>query len=145
MNDQNQQNQAQQNLGGNKMITYSVIGILGFIVLMFLFAQFRARQLSAEGHGIVVVNSAAIISQEVAKFANDPNATADSDKALKDAQAISLKLHDALQSYANNGYIVINSKATLGYPAGVDKTNDVARAIGVNMPEGIIMPEGPAK
>lgn len=123
-----------ENLGSNKTITYSVIAILGFIILLFLFAQFRARQFSPEGHGIIVVNSAAIIGQEVAKFANDTEATASSDKAIKDAQAVSLKLHNVLQGYANDGYIVINSKATMGYPAGVDKTNEVARAIGITMP-----------
>lgn len=135
MNDQNQPvPNPNQNLGNNKMITYSVIGILGFLILMLLFAQFRSRQMNPEGHGIVVVNSAAIVAQEVAKFANDPNSTTDSDKALKEAQAVSLKLRDVLQNYAKNGLIVINSKATLGYPPGVDKTNEVAHAIGITMP-----------
>ena len=83
----------------------------------------------------VVVDSSAIVSQLLANFTKDPNQPTDSATALKSAAAVSVKLHDALQVFANKGEIVINQKALLAYPPSLDKTNEVAAAIGVSMPQ----------
>lgn len=119
---------------------FKITGVSGFVTgllvatsLMFIANKYVGLQQSPK---FVVVDSAAIIGQVVQKFANDQKLSAvNAEQTIKAAKDVSMKLHDALQGYANKGYLVINKRALLGFPPDTDKTNEIALAVGVTMPE----------
>jgi len=81
---------------------------------------------------LVFVDGNAIFKAQVKAFAAGPD-VGSPDAAQKAAKEFSTKLHAAMATYKDAGYIVLNSAVAMNIPDGLDITSKVARQIGVEI------------
>lgn len=86
---------------------------------------------SVEIRGVVAIDSARIFNQRIKNFMQHDAATSDKQKTLDEARDFGNRFHDVIDGYRKQGYLVINSRAILAGPDGIDKTQEVAGKMGI--------------
>ncbi|WP_298128895.1 hypothetical protein [Ferrovum sp.] len=83
--------------------------------------------------GVVAIDSARIFNQRIKNFMQHDAANGDKQKTLDAARDFGQRFHDIVDGYRKHGYLVINARAILAGPEGIDKTQEVAGKMGITL------------
>ena len=83
--------------------------------------------------GVVAIDSARIFNQRIKNFMQHDAANGDKQKTLDAARDFGQRFHDIVDEYRKHGYLVINARAILAGPEGIDKTQEVAGKMGITL------------
>ncbi len=83
--------------------------------------------------GVVAIDSARIFNQRIKNFMQHNAANGDKQKTLDEARDFGQRFHEAVDAYRKQGYLVINARAILAGPEGIDKTQEVAGKMGITL------------
>lgn len=83
--------------------------------------------------GIIAIDSPRIFNHRLKAFMATDAASSDKTTTLNTASAFGQQFHDIVQAYQKQGYLVINSHAILAGPADMDKTEEVAKKLGITL------------
>lgn len=101
--------------------------IVGGLFLALFIAQ-AAQQATANVARVVVVDTNRLMqAKAMSVSAKDAKGVADA------AAAFTGQLKGAVKTYADQGFIVMNTSHMVGWPEALDKTGEVAKALGVDL------------
>ena len=90
-----------------------------------------ASKSQAAHQQVVVIDAARIAEARLKLSLSKP--LAGPDGAAKEGQDFMRQFNSVIDSYSENGVVVINSSVTLNHPAGLDVTDAVATRLGVEL------------